>query len=351
MSVHKKLHLTAAAFLLLALGILLWPPAQKPTIASTSTTEGAHSIRRESNSPQPPLSPERAKEFQSLTKHLESHGRRLKITWQEVDHFVDAQHRSMASLLTAFRLSEDPAYLKEALANFPNHPQVLLCALQLDPDPAKRLELLESFKRADPGNGIGNCLTAKALFDLGKNDEAFAELLQSRGKPIQDFWINSSQSDEEAYLSAGFSPIDAKIISLFGSSKSDLTQIHGITKKLDELRANYASAGNSEAVQSVRNIQSEMGRQLQQDRSLVGELIGIAAEKGALRGLDDPASIARMAEIDRQQKSVSEGNQKISALMENATVPESDWLLYFDRAKLFGERAAMDWMLGKHPEP
>ncbi len=37
--------------------------------------------------------------------------------------------------------------------------------------------------------------------------------------------------------------------------------------------------------------------------------------------------------------------------MENATVPESDWLLYFDRAKLFGERAAMDWMLGKHPEP
>ncbi len=310
MSMHKKLYLTAAAFLLLALGILLWPPAPQPTTAATSTTERAHSIRRESNSPQHPLTSQRAKDFQSLAKHLESHGQGRKLTQQELDHFVDAQRRSMASLLTAFRLSEDPAYLKEALANFPNHPQVLLCALQLDPDPAKRLELLESFKLTDPGNGIGNCLAAKALFDLGKNDEAFAELLQSRGKPIQDFWINSSQSDEEAYLSAGFSPIDAKIISLFGSSKSDLMQFRGITKKLDELRAYYASAGNSEAVQSVRDIQSEMGRQLQQDRSLVGELIGIAVEKGALKGLDDPESIARMEEIDQQRKSLSEGNQK-----------------------------------------
>ena len=32
--------------------------------------------------------------------------------------------------------------------------------------------------------------------------------------------------------------------------------------------------------------------------------------------------------------------------MESSAVPENDWLLYFDRVKLFGEKAANDWLLG-----
>ena len=273
-----------------------------------------------------------------------------KLTSQEIDSYVAAQHRSMDSLLSAFRLSGDEAYLKEALANFPNHPQVLLVALRLASDPAKRLELLESFKQADPGNGLGNCLAARALFDLGKNDEALAELLQSRGKPIQDFMATYCQGDEEAYLSAGFSPAEAKMTSLYGLPKPELMQIQGITKKLDELRANYAAAGDATAVQSLRDFQLEMGRQLQEDPLLIGELVGIVAEKGALKGLDDPESIARLEEIDRQKKSMLEGVRKVELLRLNPNVPESDWLLYFDRAKLFGEKAAMDWIQGKYPD-
>lgn len=61
--------------------------------------------------------------------------------------------------------------------------------------------------------------------------------------------------------------------------------------------------------------------------SLLGELMGIAAEKGELKGLDDPESIARLEEIDRQRNSLIEGIHKVDALRENAAVPESDWLL------------------------
>lgn len=348
MKSRNKFYLMLAGLMLLVLAILLWPqePRRPPSVATGERFRPAN---------RPPITTlasreaRRAKDLESLAK-LVAEDQITKLSPQEIDNYVKAQHRSMDSLLTAFRLSEDPAYLKEALANFPNHPQVLLCALHLDRDPAKRLALLEAFKRADPENGIGNCLAARALFDLGKNDEALAELLQSRGKPIRDYWMSSSQNDEEAYLSAGFSPIRAKMTSLFGTSMIELVQMRMITEKLDELRSSYASAGDSDAVQSVREIQSELGNQLQKDPSFVGELVGIDLEKGALKGLDDPESIARLEEIDQKKKSLSEGIEKIDELMKNATVPESDWLLYLDRVKLFGEKAAMDWMLRKYQD-
>lgn len=348
MNSRNKLYLVAVGLLILALAILLWSPEPLRS-PSAATPERPRPVNRPPLTTVAPRETGRAKDFQPLAKLL-SNDQLPKLSRQEIDDHVEAQHRSMDSLLSAFRLSEDPAYLKEALANFPNHPQVLLCALRATSDPAKRLEQLESFKHADPRNGIGNCLAARALFDLGRNDEAFAELLQLHGKPIQDFMTSSCQSDEEAYLTAGFSPIRAKMTSLFGASKPELAQISGITRKLDELRANYASAGDTAAVQSVRDIQSGMANQLQQDPTVIGELVGIAAEKGALIGLDDPESIARLEEIDRQKKSLVEGINKVEALMQSATVPEADWLLYFDRTKLFGEKAAMNWMLGKYPD-
>jgi hypothetical protein len=40
---------------------------------------------------------------------------------------------------------------------------------------------------------------------------------------------------------------------------------------------------------------------------------------------------------------------KIPPLMADGSVPESDWLLYFDRVRLFGENAANSWLLEKHP--
>ena len=58
--------------------------------------------------------------------------------------------------------------------NSPTTPQVLLASLEYQTDPSKRLEILEALKRADPDNGLADCLSARVLFDLGKNDEALA---------------------------------------------------------------------------------------------------------------------------------------------------------------------------------
>lgn len=36
-------------------------------------------------------------------------------------------------------------------------------------------------------------------------------------------------------------------------------------------------------------------------------------------------------------------------LMKDPEVGENDWLLYFDRVKIFGEAAANDWMTERYP--
>lgn len=60
---------------------------------------------------------------------------------------------------------------------------------------------------------------------------------------------------------------------------------------------------------------------------------------------------ARLEELAQQKQSLTDRSKQVTNLMKDPAVPEGDWLLYFDRVKLFGEAAANDWMLEKHPQP
>ena len=43
-----------------------------------------------------------------------------------------------------------------------------------------------------------------------------------------------------------------------------------------------------------------------------------------------------------------EASKRVTALMETSAVPENEWMLYFDRVKHFGEKAANHGLLEKH---
>lgn len=347
MNSRNKLYLTVAAILLLLLALLLWPSERKP-VRSAGSEERARPVNRPPRIASPPA-PRRSKDFRSLAK-LAAKDELPKLTRQEIDHYLEAQHRNAGSLLAAYRLSGDDAFLHEAMEKFRNNPQVLLASLQLFSDPATRLEILDSLKRADPENGIADCLSARALFDLGKNNEAVAELSQSVGKPIRDYTALSGQNVEEAYLAAGFSPVEAKATSLYQSTKTLLLQMRNVADGLKKQRASDESAGDDAAVQSSRDIQMRMAGELQEGGFIVDSLVAMALEKGVLREIDSPEARARMEEMELQKKSMVDQAHRVSALLENADVSESDWLLYFDRAKLFGENAANEWLLEKHPD-
>lgn len=280
-----------------------------------------------------------------------SEGKLSTLSGNEIDAFLQSRHRSAESLLAAYQLSGDDAYLIEALQKFPQDPAVLLTSLRLSSDPAENLRTLEALKLADPGNGLGNCLAAKALFDLGRTDEALAELLRMSGKPLDDYMILSCQTVEEAYSAAGFSSLEAKITSVYSATKPSLMKMGSpLIKNLEAMRNAYEASGNQEGVDSIRRIQTEIGTRLGNAGSVVDELVGILHEKAALKGLDSPEAADRLREIEQRKTALTEASWKIPELMENPAVPESDWVSYFDRVKLFGEKAANNWILERYPK-
>ncbi|MES2922844.1 MAG: hypothetical protein V4819_14920 [Verrucomicrobiota bacterium] len=345
MSARNNLYIAAAILLLVALGIFLKPSAPSPTV-STVPAERSRPVNR---APKPASDPRHAKDFGAFVKHSTQSGF-PKLTRQEIDDYLQARSRSASALLAAFRLSNDDAFLREAREKFPHDTQVLLASIGRVGDPAKRLEFLESLKHSDPENGIVDALSARAFFDLGKNDEALAALSQSAGKPIRDYTVLSCQNDEEAYLAAGFPPLQAKMTALFQSTKPLVIQMRNLVDGMKKQREIAGLAGDDAAVQSSRDLQLQLAGEVQQGGFMVDSLVASVLESKVLKEIDTPEARARIEEMALQKNSMVEASKRVTALMETSAVPENDWLLYFDRAKIFGEKAANDWLLEKHPE-
>jgi hypothetical protein len=340
---RNRLHITAAILLLAVIVMLLKPLAQNhPTTAVPG--ERSRPVNR---TPKPASDPHHVKDSPSSAQSSNLF-RRPKLTRQQADEYLSARARSAAALLTAFRLSGDDAFLREAAEEFPHDTQVHLASLQLVSDPKKRLQILESLKRSDPENAIADVLSARALFDLGKNDEALAALSQSTGKAICDYRLLSSQNDEEALLAAGYPPIQAKLAGLFPETPSVVLEMAKLAKELKKQRESDGLAGNDAAVQSSRDLQLQLAGQLRQGSFMGDSMVASALERGALKEIDTPEARARLEELAQEKESLKEYNRRLLLLHETNSVPESDELLYFDRVKLFGEKAAADWLLEKY---
>jgi hypothetical protein len=132
MSARKTLYIAAGALLLWAVGLLLTPSAPQPAAASGVPAERSRPLNRP---PKPAIDPRHAKDFRSFVQHSTQSGF-PKLTRQEIDDYLQARSRSASALLTAFRLSEDEAFLREAMEKFPHDTQVLLASLRLVGDPS-----------------------------------------------------------------------------------------------------------------------------------------------------------------------------------------------------------------------
>lgn len=343
---RNKLQVTASVLLLVALGFLLKPQGA----SSSSSPDPGNQPRPATRTPRPSLPPSRTRDFRAIAERA-AKSDFPKLTGEELEAYLDAHHRGAGSLLAAFRISGDEDFLREAMGKYPTDPQVLLASLRIGGDPASRLEILKSLELADPENRLADCLSARILFDLGKEDEALAALSRSAGKPFHDYSLLATQDVEEAYLTAGFSPVEAKTASLYQSTKTSLMQMLGVADGLKKLRENSRSAGDDATVQASMDIQFEMARQIGRGGFLVDELVAMGVEKRALEEIGSPEARARIVEIEQEKHAMQADAQRIATRMGDSSIPESEWLLYFDRTKLFGEKAANQWMLEKYPDP
>src|SRR5579859_2815091 len=194
-----------------------------------------------------------------------------KLTSQQAETYLKANHRSAASLLAAYRTTGDRGLLAEAMEKYPNDPQVgFEAAFSKNASPEERRQWLEALKRSDPSNALGNYLSALDLFKAGQTDQAVQELVAASGKAqFRDFTLDRIQDDFEAYLAAGYPVAEAYTISSRELLVPQLAQMKELGLDMIALAGAYRDSGDSASAQTVLEMAAALGQRY--GNTVVGE--------------------------------------------------------------------------------
>jgi RNA polymerase sigma factor (sigma-70 family) len=173
--------------------------------------------------------------------------KQMSLTLAQVQPFLEANNRSSKSLLAAFRTTTDLSLLTEAAQKYPADPQVALeAAIRLGASPAERLPWLDVLWQASPDNSLPDYLAAAAHFQAGDQAAAVRDLIAASGKTgYQVFSRERTQGNEEAYLAAGYTTGDAKLISSVGPAEPHLVQLKELGRDLLGMANTYQQAGDA----------------------------------------------------------------------------------------------------------
>ena len=282
-----------------------------------------------------------------------------KLTAAQVEPYLNANQRSAASLLAAFRTTDDPALLEEAMQKYPNDPQVGFEALfRKDASPENRRQWLDALKQSAPDNALPNYLSALDHFKAGQTAEAVQELTAASGKEqFQDYSLDRIQADQEAYRAAGRSEGEVKLAATYNLRLPHLAQAKELGQNIVDLANSYQQAGDEASRQAALQIAANLGRRYGEGspaESLISQLVGIAVERTALNAMDPKSPYGadnqtvqdRIDQLAQQRAAIRELNKQVEPLLP--TMSDQDWASYLDRSHVFGEEAAMRWLVSMH---
>lgn len=292
-----------------------------------------------------PASP--AKPEGALARFFENPDKLLKLTAAQLQGCLAANKRNAESLLAALRLTGDVAFLQEAARNFPSDAAVQLELAFRSFDPAERRRALESVKQADPDNALADYLSALEHLRAGDYESGFSDLSAASTKgTLDDYALAAMQSAEEAYLTAGFTLVEAKAAAMIGLQRRQLEPLRELAKQLAALQKGYADSGDSASAEAIRQMGRALGQQAQSGAAyFIDELVGMNIEKQFL----DPTSAAiRQQELKQRTDYIRSlaGSPRWTQLMNSGNAAELT--LFLDRQKLYGEEAAIRWLLERH---
>jgi hypothetical protein len=282
-----------------------------------------------------------------------------KLSAEQIASYLLANGRNAASLLAGFRTTGDPALLQEAMQKFPNDPQVAFeAAFRKDAPPEERRRWLDTLKQSALENPLGDYLSACDYFKAGQTDKAIEDLVQASGKrQLQDFSADRIQNDEEAYRAAGYTVAEAKSVAASQLLLPHLIQLRDLGRSITDLAGSYQQAGDESSRQAALQIAIGLGQRYGEGvpgEPLISQLVGIAIERTAL-GKMEPGSVydstgqtvqERLHQLNEQRAAARTLATQAEPLWPQLT--ESDWVSYRSRSMLFGEMAAMRWVVGKY---
>ena len=282
-----------------------------------------------------------------------------KLTAAQVESYLSANRRNAASLLAAYRTTEDPALLKEAMQKYPDDPQVgFEAAIRKEATSEERRQWLDTLKQSAPENALPNYLSALDHFKAGQTDQAVQDLIAASGKTqFQDYSRDRMQADEEAYLAAGYPVAEAQVVATSHLLLPQLVQVRDLSGKILDLANSYQQAGDEASRQAALQIAVNLGRRYSDGSGgevLIAQLLGIAVERTALGAMDPNGAFGangltvqnRIDQLAQQRAAIRELGQQADPLWQSMS--EQDWISYHNRSAAFGEEAAMRWLVGKY---
>lgn len=279
-----------------------------------------------------------------LSQLFKDNGKRLKLSAAELTAYLSKNGRNAESLLAAMRLTGDLAFLREAAQRFPKDATVQTELALRSGDASERRRAIDALKALDPDNALGDHLSALDHLRHGRVEDAYNDLIAAAGKArFDDHALEAQQSAEEAYLAAGFSPVQAKAAAMMGLQRRQIEPMQELSKQLANLQKGYSSAGDTASAESLRQMGESLGRQMQGSASyLIDELVGISIESQFLPASDGGARRQQLQQrVDAIRALGSSSHWK--AFLEGTDTAEI--ILYLDRLKLYGEAATIQWLM------
>jgi hypothetical protein len=280
------------------------------------------------------------------------------LTPQQLDAFLQANGRRPSTLLAAYRTGKDMASLREALAKYPNDPQVTFEAVTCPwlSDEEKR-PWLKAFEQAAPDNALAYYLSAVDDLKTGRTDDALRELAGASGKHFDDYTQSRQMDDLDAYISAGYSSAEAQTISAESLLIPQVSSMKQLGVRLVDLADSYGQAGDPASSQAALAMALKLGQTLDDagpKSPMITQLVGFAVEKMALEKMDPNAAIGANGQtVQEELNRIAQTTQAMRDLRSVAepllpTLTDEDMVNYINREVLFGAVPAMQWVVNKY---
>ena len=282
-----------------------------------------------------------------------------QVSREKLEMYLAQSRRSVEALLGAFRASNDEALLAEAKEKFPDDPRVQFAAAFKTDSPEERKQWLEKFKQSDPDNALANYLLADDYSKAGQSEQALQEIRAAATKGgFENYLVDFIQNAEEAYQAGGYSAAEAKTIASIAALLPEQARLKAVGTDLVELAKRYQQAGDETSAQAMLQMGLDLGHRLDSSpqTTLIQELVGIAIERLALNAMNpiDPYGGTGQTVNDRldaltaRRKGYQELTRESSRLLESMS--DEDVAHYFDRVRLYGDVAAMRWVMNQSPQ-
>jgi hypothetical protein len=283
------------------------------------------------------------------------------LTRAEIDAYLKLKNRGADSLITAYSLTDDTNFLREAAMKYPLDPHVQLAVLSADLFPENRWHWLEAFKQSAPDNPIANYLAACEYFDAGQSDQAINELTEAGGKPVlETYWLDMMQARADAYASAGFAAADAAWAGYMDTPWPWMKDLNHIAADLTSLAAQTRKNGDVQQADALVTVGMSYGHRIatgDPSQLVTYQLRGLIIQRNLLGSLDPSVPVEfdgttqsageRLAEINVQLHAARElSNVEVQYLYSHPP-DDDDLLAFFRHLHEEGDLAALQWLRDK----